>query len=415
MLRAFPLACPDLRAFPGAEGFGAFTPGGRGGQVIHVTNLNGSGPGSLREAVETSGPRIVIFDVGGTIVLTSNIVITEPFLTLAGQTAPGGGIMIRNAGIRIETHNVIIRGMRVRVGDEGGGEYDGIQIVNHTVGAAHDIIVDHCSVSWGIDENLDIFNGAANITFQWNITSEGLYDSIHSKGPHSAGLIVGQESRQISIHHNLFAHNYARNPLMSIDTTSEIINNVVYNWNNMPTSLTNCSSTTPSLCDLIGNYYKTGVDLNTTWGIHTATCWQNSSIYVQGNIGPGRPTDTGDEWALVKNVAGDGAKSLVPVMASGVTTQGVNEAYDLVLAQAGAISPSHDSVDERVIQSVQDGTGSVIDSQNDVGGWPVLAGGTPPVDSNQDGIPDSWVPTALCGYDPIEVYVNSLIPMPVMV
>ena len=422
--------CPELRAFPGAEGFGAFTPGGRGGQVIEVTNLEPSGPGSLQEALDASGRRIVVFRVGGTIETTRPIRVREPYVTIAGQTAPGDGIAIRGAALSISTHDVIVRGMRIRVGDDptgpNGDIRDGLAINNKNE-MPHDIIVDHSSISWAIDENIAIWYPAHDITVQWSITSEALHDSIHSKGPHSMGFLVGPGGHRISIHHNLFAHNNQRNPLFSDDTSSEIVNNVIYDWGQAATGLSNCLSNTPSFSNVIGNHYGAGSSTTTDWSIQIGDCWVDGKVFVQGQIGPLRPTDTGDDWLLVYNKAGDQVRSDVPAVDStGITSQGVDDAYDLVLTHAGAIVPARDPVDERIIQSVRDGTGSVINSQSDVGGWPTLADGTPPTDDDHDGIPNAWESahgldpsdpadaseTTACGYTWIEEYVNSLIPMP---
>lgn len=177
-----------LPAFPGAEGFGSTTPGGRGGRVIAVTTLNPSGPGSIQEACQARGPRIVVFRVGGVLQLTRSLEVREPFLTLAGQTAPGDGICLRGAGLSIRTHDVIIRGLRLRVGDDPGGpdpeNRDGIEIAHNKPGEVYNIVVDHCSVSWAIDENVSTWYECRDITFQWCLIAEALM-----KG--SSGFDVG--------------------------------------------------------------------------------------------------------------------------------------------------------------------------------------------------------------------------------
>jgi len=396
----FPLHAFSLPAFPGAEGYGSDTVGGRGGAVIEVVNLNADGDGSLRAACSAAGPRIVVFRVGGIIELGRDISIREPYITIAGQTAPGDGIMLKGAALTIETHDVIVRGLRVRVGDHPSGpnpdNRDGIGIANNG-DPPHNIILDHCSISWAIDENLSVWYPAHDITIQWCIISEGLHDSLHPKGPHSMGLLVGPGGRRVSIHHNLFAHNHDRNPLMSPDTESEIINNVAYNWMwGTATNLHNCDEDPPvgpTLSNVIGNYYKEGPSNQSSldMSIRIGACWSNGAVYVQGNVGPGRPADTGDEWSLVENDAGEGVKSVgYALTPSGITTQPVLEALELVLTGAGATVPVRDGVDARVVQSVRDGTGAIIDSQDEVGGWPVFNGGTPPADGDHDGMPDSW-------------------------
>ncbi len=422
--------CPEVRAFPGAEGFGSTTPGGRGGQVIEVTTLDPTGPGSLQEALDVEGPRIVVFRVGGTIETSSNLRIRDPYVTIAGQTAPGDGIVIRGAALNISTHDVIVRGLRIRVGDDpsgpAGDNRDALGIAHQTE-PPHDIIIDHCSLSWAIDETLTHWYPTHDTTVQWTITSEALHDSLHSKGPHSMGMLVGPGGHRVSIHHSLMAHNNARNPLMSDDTSSEIINNVMYDWGGAATGLSNCHSDTPSFSNVIGNYYQAGPSTTSDWSIRIGDCWAGGKVYVAGNIGPLRPTDTGDEWLLVSNAAGDQVRSDVPALEpSGITDQSATDAYDLVLDHVGAIVPQRDAIDERVIQSVRDGTGQIIDSQDEVGGWITVQDGTPPTDTDHDGMPDDWETaqgldpndpadgseTTACGYTWVEEYLNSLIPMP---
>ena len=208
---------PSIPAFPGAEGYGAMTRGGRGGKVIIVTNLNDSGPGSLREACETEGPRIVVFAVSGTITLEKRLRISNPYITIAGQTAPGDGICIRRYPLSINTSEVIIRYIRVRLGDETGDDSDAISGRYHK-----NIILDHVSASWSIDETVSIYH-CENVTIQWCLISESLYDAGHVKGTHGFGGIWG--SNRSTYHHNLLAHHTSRNPrllLVADITISEI-------------------------------------------------------------------------------------------------------------------------------------------------------------------------------------------------
>lgn len=418
----------ELPAFPGAEGFGTTTPGGRGGTVIEVTTLDPSGPGSFREAVQTEGPRIIIFRVGGTIVLDGSISLRDPFVTIAGQTAPGDGVSIRGAHLNIGTHDVIVRGLRFRIGDDPdgaeGANRDGLSIANNSE-PPYGVVVDHCSVAWAIDENLSTWYECHDITVQWCITSEALHDSLHEKGPHSMGFLVGDSSYSISVHHNLFAHNNARNPLLKADTIVDVVNNLIYNWGGAATSHSNYEETDlPIFANHVANYYIAGVDSG-TWEISFPSNMPlDSEIYVEGNIGPNRPDDTVDEWALCNRTD----EYLVDVTHdfAPVTTWSAADASALVMNHAGAIVPHRDPVDERVVQSVRDGTGQIIDSQSDVGGWPSFDGDEPPDDSDGDGIPDEWehergldpddssdaTESSPVGYDWIEVYVNSLIPIP---
>ena len=209
----------SLPAFPGAVGFGAKAKGGRGGVVLFVENLNDSGPGSLRAALEAEGPRTVIFRTGGTIEIKSVITVRHPFLTIAGQTAPGGGIAVKIDGktdigtINIDTHDVIVRHLRVRPGPAIQGSENGDAIT--LLDKAHDVIIDHCSLSWGTDEVINGWYGANHITVQHCIISEALHQSVHQKGPHGMGMLFGDKNKRVTIHRNLFAHNNQRNPLLS--------------------------------------------------------------------------------------------------------------------------------------------------------------------------------------------------------
>jgi pectate lyase len=415
-------------AFPGAEGFGSKTPGGRGGQVIEVTNLNAGGPGSFKAACEASGPRIVVFRQGGMINTSRTITIRNPFITIAGQTAPGEGICIGGGGyLNISTHDVIIRDLRVRVGDNpdgpSGDNRDGIAIAHDSI-PPFNIILDHCSVSWGIDENIQLWYPCHDITIQWCITSEALDSSLHSEGPHSKGMIIGPGAERISIHHNLFAHNLERNPLISVDTWTEMINNVIYNWGKRGLNLGNCYPEHGEKSDIIGNFFKKGPDSDAN-SIEVSNCWKNAKVYMNGNIGPGQPTGSVDSWGLVYNTAGPQIKAPTSVFESSrVTLQPAIKAYELVLQNAGAVIPKRDMVDLRIISDVKNGTGSIINSQDEIGGWPVYDSGTSPVDTDHDGMPDAWenahgldpndysdckdTDLSSTGYTNIEVYINEL-------
>jgi len=216
-------------AFPEAKGFGNQAIGGRGGEVIAVTNLNDSGPGSLRSALESSGPRTVVFKVGGIIDIDSQLKISNPFITVAGQTAPGGGITIRNRNnnenvLKIFTNNVIVRYITIRAGDHpnDSGNIDAIGISGSS-GNAHDIIIDHVSMSWTTDEMVSTWFAVQNVTFMENIVAESLSNSTHPEGEHGTGFLVGSiGTEHISIHRNLLAHNRHRNPRISLITSSII-------------------------------------------------------------------------------------------------------------------------------------------------------------------------------------------------
>ncbi|MDH4070117.1 MAG: hypothetical protein OEV30_06805, partial [Ignavibacteria bacterium] len=250
----------DIPCFPGAEGHGTTTKGGRGGDVLFVTNTNASGAGSLRAAVEAEGPRIVIFNVGGTIELNGTLMIRNPYITIAGQTAPGDGICIRNGMIAIKTHDVVIRGLRIRQSDDRSGTRpdirDAIEIWGRrsSPGSVYNVVVDHNSLSWGVDVNLDIGGTAHDVTVSWNIISEGLNNSIHPKGNHSKALAFHKTAgTNLTAHHNLLAHNDQRNPRIVSPGRSEFVNNVVYNFGKVGSDVGGNLQTV-----IVGNYYKSG-------------------------------------------------------------------------------------------------------------------------------------------------------------
>ncbi|MFQ5606236.1 MAG: T9SS type A sorting domain-containing protein [bacterium] len=451
-------ATAQIPAFPGAEGFGATTPGGRGGTVHKVTNLNDSGLGSLREALEAKGSRIVVFDTGGTIALLNPIVMTNPFVTIAGQTAPGDGIQLRDAPIIIATHDVIIRGMRLRTGDDYSANSlapesrDALSLGSFTdPDSVYNIIIDHNSIEWSVDEAVGT-QEIHDVTFSYNIIGESLYRNEHPKGVHSRGLMISARNPggtyNVSAHHNLIAHSNRRNPRVDENSAAAIENNLIYNYGALGTHISN-------IADLYSNSYTPGP--STRPGIYPILaqlgCRRNGcaqpQLFVQGNIGPGRPSDTGDEWRLV-GCGEDGRggssdpwctdqkyKSSNPLIpASGVTRDPVSAVFDKVLDNAGARHPALDAVDQRIINDVISGTGTLKDcvvtcddTDIDAGDWPELSTGTPPADSDNDGMPDEWeVANGLNpndasdansdadgdGYTNIEEYINGLIPLPDM-
>lgn len=421
--------------FPGAQGFGAKSIGGRGGKVIEVTNLNDSGLGSFRTAVTTVGPRTVVFRTGGTIIVKTNISINNPFITIAGQTAPGGGITLKNdpSNIRgplsIRTHDVIIRYIRIRPGPSTvkSSALDGLNIPG-SPSKTYNIVIDHCSVSWGVDENMPM-TGAKDVTISWNIISEGLHNSSHSQGAHSRGLLIREGSTRVTAHHNLMAHHEYRNPQIGHGAGDvEIINNVSYNWIRFALNGNSTSATARCNIAILGNTFKKGLNssiskreitmdpgggITGTWG-----------LYIKGNIGPYRTSDTQPDS---NSVEADDVKWIVstpPFTLSGVVTTSASQAYTDVLAKAGCRLPMQDSVDVRIINDVKNGTGKVIDNPSQVGGWPVLAAGTAPIDTDHDGMPDTWETSHALnpkdatdgpkigadGYTNLENYLNSLAP-----
>ncbi len=221
----------SLAVFPGAEGFGTETPAGRGGRILRVTSLADDGPGTLRAAIETPGSRVIVFETSGVISLSRDLKLTEPFVTVAGQTAPAPGITLVGAGIEITTHDVLIQHLRIRPGDKKDGSKPGNRDAISIVGddrrgrEVFGVVIDHCSLSWSIDETLSALSaGVRDVTISNNLFSEALDDSIHPEGPHSKALLVGNDARRVSIIRNVFAHNEDRNPFMKGNTSTLIAN-----------------------------------------------------------------------------------------------------------------------------------------------------------------------------------------------
>ena len=388
-----------LPVFPGAEGFGTRTIAGRGGKVIEVTSLADDGPGTLRAALNEPHPCIIVFRVSGVIELKSELQILSPFVTLAGQTAPGGGICIKDAGIAIMTHDVLIRHIRVRPGNKGPVDADindAISIMGKYGGQnddAYNIVIDHVSASWGEDETVSTWYGAHDITISWCIISEALNRSRHRKKTHSAGLLIGDSSYHVSIHHNLLAHNDFRNPLISKGGTHDIVNNVIYNWGILPAEI--CDYDSNTFLNFIGNYFIAGPSTN-PGPFEILFPEGNPKIYVEDNLGPHRPDPNMDQWAIVgfrwgeEGIAPEKYRSHTKFKTPAITLIHTEKLCDTVLAKVGATAPKRDDVDQRVINDVKNRTGLIIDSPDDVGGYPKLATEGPPVDSDHDGMPDNW-------------------------
>jgi hypothetical protein len=396
-----PGTAASVPAFPGAEGFGAHSVGGRGGKVLFVTNLNDSGPGSLRAAVKADGPRTVIFCVSGTIALESRLAITKPYITVAGQTAPGDGICLKNYALVISADHVIVRYIRCRPGDNAGSEGDALSI-----SSGRDIIVDHCSTSWSVDETLSASTSGqlGNVTVQWCIISESLHDSVHHKGPHGYGsLIRGGWGNGYTFHHNLYAHHHGRLPRpgnyndRSIDPDGFILdfrNNVIYNWGGTFAGYNaDGSNGTYSITKMnfVGNYYKSGINSEGNLAFSERT--PSAKAYFSGNCMNGSYPD--DPWSLVtfKNFSREDLEAYklpssirVPL----VETDDAITAYERVLAEVGATLPKQDAVDRRILNDVIYGTGTIINDEEEVGGWPELKSTEPPQDSDQDGMDDDW-------------------------
>lgn len=413
----------EVPAFPGAEGFGANTPGGRGGRVLFVTNLDDSGPGSLRAACETEGPRIVVFRVGGVIRLRSTLEISEPYLTLAGQTAPGDGICLRDQSFVVGTHDVVIRYLRSRLGDESGQQDDCITIGH----GARNVVVDHCSASWSVDETLSLAGDVANVTVQWCLIGEALNESIHGKGEHGLGTLA-RANGPVSFHHNLWIHNLSRNPRLGDNygrppyPTFDVRNNVIYNFGKTCTGLTQGRLKV----NYVSNFIRPGPDSRTQHPISVGLP-SVLEFFIQGNVVDGKDELSSDNSGFFSFMERDGKRvvSIVdePFAAPAVATASARDAFSAVLASVGASLPVRDAVDARLVADVRNRTGRIIDSQKEVGGWPEYRSAEPSVDSDLDGMPDEWETAHGLdpmnpadnnadrdgdGYTNIEEYVNNL-------
>ena len=365
----YPLALSSgTAAFPGAEGYGAFTAGGAGGRKVAVENLNDSGSGSLRAAVEGAGPRIVVFKVGGTIALKSPLIVKNPYLTLDGSSAPGPGIMLRRHGIVVRAHDVILRQFRIRIGDEdvrrgdrnihyeaGDGEY-----ALYFVDGARDAIADHLSLSWSTNKILSTTKLSDRITIQWCILSESLNIDGHGYASITGG-------NRVTWHHNLFAHNYGRNVRFQGAVDADFRNNVVYDWGET------AAYGEFDRLNYVGNYLKPGPSTTQKPQLfHQGTeVVAPGSLFFSGNILEGNEKATLDNWkgtGFYYDRQSIGAAE--PFPAPPIAGETAAAAYRHVLAGAGATLPRRDAVDSRIVHEVQTGGGHIIESVADVGGWP---------------------------------------------
>ncbi len=401
-------------AFPGAEGYGKHTTGGRGGQVIKVTNLNDSGEGSLRAAVERKGPRIVVFDVDGTIELKSPLRISNDSITIAGQSAPGDGICLKDYPLVVNASNVIIRYIRVRVGDRYNRDSDGLGGGRY---GQKNVVLDHLSVSWSIDECLSIYK-TENLTVQWCLVSHSLNTSVHTKGSHGFGGIWG--GYKASFHHNMLANHASRNPrFSSVDGTKwvDYRNNVVYNWGFKSAY----GGGHHGEINMVNNYYKPGPASKHHRLLDVADDG-TGRYYVSGNVMEGDDAVTGDNRLGVSDrpgrryvPSGKNSAKIRGISPDAVPTPGEErtsclvdtpfpfepieedspaEAYRKVLTSVGC-SMSRDAYDTEVLRQVKEGLGTfgnngIINTPGDVGGWPVLKEGNILPDRDNDGMPDAW-------------------------
>ncbi len=414
----------ELPVIPGAAGFGITTPAGRGGTVYKVTNLDPSGPGSLKNCVDQPEPRVCVFEVSGTIKLTSDLKINNPYITIAGQTAPSPGIMIRGAAIHVRTNDVLIQHLRVRAGDDPEGPDYGNRdslIIGNMSGNPTNIVIDHSSFSWAIDENVSVWYTTGDITIWRSIISEGLHNSWHPQNapsPHSMGPILGPFDASVSIVGSLIAHNRARNPLSRVANLA-FVNNVVYNWLYRATDLQGENGLVTKN-DIVGNVYMKGPDYSTgspiymEGGASATAMTPGSKVYVEDNHSPDWTYN--DAWDLVTNNAGPSFKATVrQAWPNGLIAKPTanGEVLNWVLANAGARPVDRDSVDVKVIAHVRNKIGGsgdfgqLIDSvssdsgrpgfsdpEKNAGGWPELAQNTRaltlPADPNGDDDGDGY-------------------------
>ncbi len=440
----------QIPIIPGGVGFGIYTPAGsgpdrQGGGILHVTSLADSGRGTLREAVEKKGPRIIVFDVSGYIQLKSPLKVTEPYLTIAGQTAPPPGVSLKGAGIDITTHDVLVQHIRVRVGDDPDGpnpeSRDGIAIFDlPDEDDVYNVVIDHVSASWSVDENFNTwYDGVHDVTISNCIISEGLSHSIHPSGPNSKGFLVGHGTHNLLVVGNLFAHNDQRNMLVFGNTSTIFANNVIYNWFGAgPYGGASEYGNFKGLLktSIVGNVYIRGLTTRPGSGSIPIVIWsaiaRGSRIYLQDNAA----IETSDDpWALVKvELTPDIKQEMSPAMAHipkwehppteeevveevrartppvwipGFKPMPSKEVRPVVLSNAGARPKDRDRVDVRIVNDVQNGTGKIIDSQNDVGGWPPLAKNVRGV----GGVPKLAIPSneiRPSGYTAIEEWLHEM-------
>lgn len=421
-------ARPTIPAFPGAQGAGAMSMGGRGGTVYHVTNLLNSGPGSFRACVEASGPRTCVFDVAGNIDITGGLAVTNPYLTIAGQTAPGGGITLMGKNSRyvlfsVRTHNVTVRNLRFRKGYNSltlRNDGDSTNATGISAGSTVDsVIFDSCSMSWGQDEDSEVWGLSTSPIQPKNITYSNslLYETLD---PHSKIALVGANNNMsgditgIDYHRNLFGTFMERAPLFK-GKELRFVNNIIWNWSRWGTQIGGGAQ-----ADIIGNLWKYGawnppvypIEITAYPGQGTTTAPGTMSLYVVGNKGPNHQTPAADNWSsMIREVASEGASIIGPLSTSYKRTvplpdlqfpisvlpvENIESLLDVIGASRrldcqGQWVTMRDSADARIVnQYVNNTPGTLIATEDAVGGYPVLATGTLCPDTDQDGIFDAW-------------------------
>jgi len=390
---AFPVAL-SAQSFPGAAGWAARTPGGRGGTIIRVTNLRASGPGSFRAAVEARGPRIVVFEVGGVIDMAlATLTITEPFLTIAGQTAPSPGITLIRGGIDVRGHDVIIRHIRIRTGASGQARRSGWEADSLSTVGAYNVIVDHCTMTWALDENLsasgprfegrtvaDWRRGASHdVTFSYNLLAEGLANSSHPKGEHSKGSLIHDNATGILIYRNVYAHNYERSPLLKGGVQAAVVNNLIFDpgaqaihynlmdleWGDHPHQLGELSA--------VGNVLRGGLSTRDDIAFLTIGGVGDLRYHGRDNIAVDRQGRPLPMFGRYTTSAARIIQSPRPIVwPQGLAVLPANQVETHVLRFAGARPWDRDAHDIRILFDVVEGRGHIIDDESEVGGYPQI-------------------------------------------
>ena len=429
----------DTLAFPDAVGYGSTTQGGRGGAVVIVTNLNDDGPGSLRWALEdVKGPRTVVFEVSGAIALKSQILIQDPFVTIAGQSAPGDGITIEGARIRVKADEVIVRGLHFRPGDGDGGQdagdRDGL-FIGTTDFEINNVVVDHNTFTWAIDENLTVNGHVRDISISNNIIAQGLSNSIHPKGEHSKGLLISNWegaadwASNISIVGNLFAGNQQRNPEVRAGQNVEIVNNFIYDYGLGRAAIAvggGSGGTLATSVYIIGNVMMAGPDTsNAVAPIAVSAMGAGSSIYIADNLWQSRGQSGLVDQSGTAFAWDAGGLRYVTTQAggSGLNVLNATDVVAAVLANAGASPTDRDAIDSAIIELVRGGGALIVDSVAEAGGYLPSGSTTAAADFDRDGMPD-WFESLYGfdsrtfnangdndrdGYTNIEEYLNGLI------
>ena len=393
-------------AFPGAVGWAATTPGGRGGTIIRVTTLAGEGRGSLRAALEATEPRIIVFEVGGVIDLDMRTLrVSSPFVTVAGQTAPSPGITLIRGGIDVLTHDVVLRHIRVRTGEAGQTKGSGWgEDAFSTQAGAHDVIVDHCTFTWGTDENLSAsgprFTGATpdewregtshRITFSHNIIAEGLADSTHAKFEHSKGSLIHDNVSDILIYGNLYAHNFERSPLFKGGVRGAVVNNFIYDpgaralhynlqpleWGSAPVQNGHMTA--------VGNTLRAGPSTHADIAFLMIGGGGDLDYFGRDNIAVDRLGNPLPMFGRYTTTAARIVEHAAPLdWPDGLQTLPAVEIETWVLENAGARPWDRDAHDVRILADVAEGRGKIIDSEAEVGGYPSVEPTRRPFDPGQ--------------------------------